>query len=259
MLRNGAASTGGMRALAIPPSVSANMTNNIRFSIFLAFWGVFQITAAQNCFCEHSPQLSESVSCDTVMLQSHAKLYNQFNCDSSWQVFENARGKRLTIFHLDSEVIDLTWKLGWHVWRDDSKKVLFVSRTSSGWPTSMVYMLIQKRSARVVKVFEQVIYACSDSTCDFILYMQDSSMNFMSLYKIDSDKEYKIRFPTNISRESLGHMNSKVLFFEQIFEEPTINGTVYTFPFYYEDQETKQEVEGRISIDLNKYRRQPAV
>ena len=52
----------------------------------------------ENCNCEENPELSDYISCKETVFSNGAKIYRQFNCDSSWLVFENKKVKK-TIRH----------------------------------------------------------------------------------------------------------------------------------------------------------------
>lgn len=222
--------------------------------VILLFFYSFQNANAQNCFCPKDSFLNELISCDTVLLKGKSKVYYQFNCDSSWLTFENSKGEKSVLFYLDSELIDLTYKLGWHVWKDYDETVLFVARETSGLPTTLYYSLYNKNTQNI-RTFSHVVYDCYDSLCDFILYFPDSTYNYLNLYMFNSSKEYKIDLPKNLLYESFQQYFGLFMYIENLFEEPTINGNVYTFPYTYFDKENSIEKKGEISIDLKKYSR----
>ncbi len=226
-----------------------------RIIIYLLFIIVFQNANGQNCGCQKDSFLNDLISCDTIGLKGNSKVYYQFNCDSSWLTFENSKGRKTTLFYLDSELIDLTYKLGWQVWRDFDETVLFIARETSGLPTTLYYSLYNKNTEDIL-TFRHVIYDCSDSLCDFILYFSDSaSYNYLTLYMFKSAKDYKIDLPKNLLDESFQQYFGLFPFVENLFEQPTIKDNVYTFSYTYFDKESNTEKQGEISIDMKKYSR----
>ena len=222
---------------------------------FLLFFTAFNNVNAQFCFCQKDSFLNDLISCDTILLKGHSKVYYQFNCDASWLTFENSKGEKSIIFSLDSEMIDLTNKLGWHVWKDYNETVLFVARETSGLPTTLYYSLLDKKNVEIINTFGQVVYACSDSLCDFILYFSDTTFNDLTLLMLDKTEEFKINLPKNVFKESIIQYLAEFMYVENLFDQPKITGKIYTFPYTYFDKKSHKSKKGNISIDLQKYGR----
>jgi len=213
---------------------------------------VFQNANAQNCFCQKDSFLNNLISCDTIKLKGNSSVYYQFNCDASWLTYENSKGRKTVLYFLDSELIDLTYKLGWQVWKDFDESVLFVARETSGLPTTLYYTLFNKITEETIS-FRNVVYACPDSICNFILYFPDSTYNFLSLFMINSSKEYKIELPKNLIEESFQQYYGLFMFVENLFEPPSIKDNVYIFRYTFFDNQSKTEKKGELSIDLKEF------
>ena len=213
---------------------------------------MFQNANAQNCFCQKDSFLNNLISCDTIKLKGNSSVYYQFNCDASWLTYENSKGRKTVLYFLDSELIDLTYKLGWQVWKDFDESVLFVARETSGLPTTLYYTLFNKITEETIS-FRNVVYACPDSICNFILYFPDSTYNFLSLFIINSSKEYKIELPKNLIEESFQQYYGLFMFVENLFEPPSIKDNVYIFRYTFFDNQSKTEKKGELSIDLKEF------
>jgi len=213
---------------------------------------VFQNANAQNCFCQKDSFLNNLISYDTIKLKGNSSVYYQFNCDASWLTYENSKGRKTVLYFLDSELIDLTYKLGWQVWKDFDESVLFVARETSGLPTTLYYTLFNKITEETIS-FRNVVYACPDSICNFILYFPDSTYNFLSLFIINSSKEYKIELPKNLIEESFQQYYGLFMFVENLFEPPSIKDDVYIFRYTFFDNQSKTEKKGVLSIDLKEF------
>jgi hypothetical protein len=219
---------------------------------YLLFFNVFQNANAQNCFCQKDSFLNNLISCDTIKLKGNSSVYYQFNCDASWLTYENSKGRKTVLYFLDSELIDLTYKLGWQVWKDFDESVLFVARETSGLPTTLYYTLFNKTTEELIS-FRNVVYACPDSLCEFILYFPDSTYNFLSLFMINNSKEYKIELPKNLIEESFQQYFGLFMFVENLFEPPSIKDNVYIFKYTFFDNQSKTEKKGELSIDLKEF------
>jgi hypothetical protein len=55
---------------------------------------VKNIIQSENCNCEENKELKDYISCKETVFRNGAKIYRQFNCDSSWLVFENKKIKK---------------------------------------------------------------------------------------------------------------------------------------------------------------------
>src|ERR1700743_1934801 len=68
--------------------------------------------AKGQCACDAKPDLKERISCKPIIFRNKARLYRQYNCDSSWIVFQNSKGKRKILDSSVNEFVDLTGRLG---------------------------------------------------------------------------------------------------------------------------------------------------
>ncbi len=66
----------------------------------------------KQCSCDSNQFLKEIISCDPVIFKNDAKLFTQYNCDSSWLTFQNKKGKKTIIYTLES-LVELTGRLGY--------------------------------------------------------------------------------------------------------------------------------------------------
>lgn len=68
---------------------------------------IYQFSLSQNCKCKSNPILNEIITCKKTIFKNGAKIYRQFNCDSSWVVFESKYKKKKILDALQGELIEL--------------------------------------------------------------------------------------------------------------------------------------------------------
>jgi hypothetical protein len=65
----------------------------MKITLVLILSIISQLCLGRNCSCKTQPELNEIISCKKTLFKNGAKIYRQFNCDSSWVVFENKNKK----------------------------------------------------------------------------------------------------------------------------------------------------------------------
>lgn len=95
---------------------------------------------SENCNCDENPGLKDYISCEETIFSNGAKIYRQYNCDSSWVVFENKNLKK-NIYSLEKQLIEYTHKLGYVDWVEFKSGLLMYNKTASGgfYPWSLFY------------------------------------------------------------------------------------------------------------------------
>lgn len=107
----------------------------------------------QQCNCKEKPELMNIISCDTIVLKNQSKLYRQYNCDSSWLLFEGKSGKKKILYSLEKDYIELSHRLGYQFVTEFPKTFLIKNRVVSGCCQPAEYILFDKESGRLVKDF----------------------------------------------------------------------------------------------------------
>lgn len=206
----------------------------------------------QSCFCKDNPDLQEFISCDTTTFSNGAKLYWQFNCDSSWLTFESPRGRKKELDALYDAGLDLTHKMGLQYIRENKRSFLLMHNLISGCCTPPEFLLYSKGNGELLENLGQLIYYSDEGPSNFVLYFPDDSFNVITLRFIDTGKKYRIALPKDRIRTSLKKTGDP--YAEHLFEEGEQKGSLFIIAYRYQKKEGAEKwYTGKVVIDLRKY------
>jgi len=212
----------------------------------LDFTNKFQL---ENCNCEENPELKDYISCKETVFSNGAKIYRQFNCDSSWLVFENKKIKK-NIYSLEKELIDLTHRLGYVGWVEYKKSILIADRLWSGSGSPFEYHLLDKETGEKNIDLGQPIYFNEERANSYFISL-DIIQSKIRIYDLDTRKS--AFFPFNMSKinssKELGYFLS---FPEELFSGGEIKNNIFKIEFSYRIKGKEDDYSEEIFIDLNK-------
>jgi hypothetical protein len=164
-------------------------------------------TFSQTCFCEKDSSLTEKISCKPIIFKNSAKIYNQFNCDSSWIEFDNNGSKN----YLGS--IEL------HFVKEYKNTFLMVADLP-GCCTPPPFNLYNKYNGELINDFYLI-----DIVNQYGLSIDADGFEQLILYNFDNQTEKKIPLPKKVIYNTL--RNSNVTNPEYLFEQlKIINNTM---------------------------------
>jgi len=208
----------------------------MRFLLFLIFilLSFNASTQAKECNCNKDSLINQSTTdCKTILLKSGAKLYWQFNCNKIWLTLELKTGKKIIIDTVPIDYYGYTFRLGYHLFKEFAKSLLFRSGCPANGPCNFV--LLNKDNGKKLTEFGELIYDHeTDAVYDFILYL--SSRSTLTLHYIDSNKKYKIKIDSK-------QVNSVIP--EYAFHKIFVNDKLLTLEYGNK----------KILLDLKKYSR----
>lgn len=145
----------------------------------------------RECFCSTDSFMNRNTTdCKTKFLKSGEKLYWQFSCKKIWLTLETRYGRKIIIDKVPVEYYSYTYRIGYHLFKEFSKSLLFRSGCPANGPCDFV--LIDKSNGKKIAEFGELIYDhTTDTIYDFILYL--SSKNTLTLHYIDTGKKYRIK------------------------------------------------------------------
>ena len=111
----------------------------------------------ENCNCEENTELKDYISCKETVFSNGAKIYRQFNCDSSWLVFENKNHKK-NLYSLDKNLIELTSKLGYGDWKEFENSILIEEKLAAGTDAQYNYVVLNKENGEIIKKLGSELY-----------------------------------------------------------------------------------------------------
>jgi hypothetical protein len=203
----------------------------------------------KNCGCKSKPDLTEFISCDTTTFQNGAMLYRQFNCDSSWLTFESKSGLKSILYSLDKPLIELTERLGYIFEKEYQNSLLFINKKASGGGFPVDFELVSKDNGQVLKEFGTIIFHSDDSLNNFVLYLSSDSLDTLTLYSVDQNKDFNFSIPKGRLWKTVRETSQ--MFPEFLFEEPTIDKSILTLTYKYLVSNSPEKWDtDKIQIDL---------
>lgn len=203
--------------------------------------------AQKACNCNSNKNLSERISCKDIMLKNKAKLYWQFNCDSSWFTFQNRLGKKKIIYSL--ELVGYTGALGYNYVTEYKSGFLIQNNLISGCCTPPEYILFSKTTGNeIINIGPLIYYSQSYKDPITVAYNADA----LIVYNIETKKRTKISLPKGVVAWTLkaGTMPEP----EYLFDAK-LTGSILTIKYRYLKINTEDIwLNAVVKIDLAKYK-----
>ena len=219
------------------------------------------ITFAQNCTCEKQEILSEIIHCDTIRFDNKAKLYWNFNCDSSWLTFESPKRVKEIMFSLGDGLHSYTGRLGYDYTQEYKHTFLIRNFVISGCCDPPEYFLFDKKTGNLKKKLGRVIFYGENKKLPFIIGITNSNYNdtgtkaiynSLTIYNIDKNETHYVKLPKGELENQV--RTTETMFPEHLFEEPVIQGKLIKFTYHIRKAGTSQtESKKIIIINLEKY------
>ncbi len=162
---------------------------NILFIILFILPAYCSYGQKRECGCNSNRLMNEHViNCGVTILKNSSKLYWQFNCKRVWLTLEDVNKNKKIIDELPIYLFGYTYRLGYHLSKEYDKLLLFRSGCPANGPCNFV--LVDKFSGKKVRELGELIYDHdTEKFYRFVIYF--SSVNVLTLYYVDENKEYK--------------------------------------------------------------------
>ena len=205
--------------------------------------------------------LKENIPCEPTIFDNKAKLFWSFNCDSSWLTFQSPKKKRKLIFSLGDGLVSLTTRLGYMYWTEFNKSFLVTNHVISGCCDPVDYYLYDKTNGNLIKYLGRSLYTSENREMPFVVSITKSfypfssipDYNSLTVYNLDTYKEYKINLPKGEVETAM--KNNDFMFPEFVFETSEIKKGVLVLKYTTEKNTTTKLHYKKIIIDLMKYSR----
>jgi hypothetical protein len=211
---------------------------------------ISQFSSAQNCSCKERPQLNEIISCEKTTFKNGAKIYYQFNCDSSWLVFESKTKEKKKLFSLDKSLIELTGRLGYLSWAEYNNTFIIENRLVSGCCDPSEFVLFNKNNGKKIANLGREIYHSNIKKYPYFVTIDSKESNFLKFFNLSTNKLFKINLPIGRIEKTLKITTE--IFFESLFEEGEIKNGIFEIEYRYKTQHNGKWLIGEIKVDLNK-------
>ncbi|MBF4484109.1 MULTISPECIES: hypothetical protein [unclassified Flavobacterium] len=211
---------------------------------------ISQFSSAQNCSCKERPQLNEIISCEKTTFKNGAKIYYQFNCDSSWLVFESKTKEKKKLFSLDKSLIELTGRLGYLSWAEYNNTFIIENRLVSGCCDPSEFVLFDKNNGKKIANLGREIYHSNIKKYPYFVTIDSKESNFLNFFNLSTNKLFKINLPKGRIEKTLKITTE--IFFESLFEEGEIKNGIFEIEYRYKTRHNGKWLIGEIKVDLNK-------
>ena len=223
----------------------------MKFRLVLLILSLSITGFAQHCDCEHKPRLKEAVSCDIVTFANQAKLYRQYNCDSSWLVFETRTGQKKILYSLEKDFIELTERLGYQYETEYANSFLIRNRVVSGCCQPEDFLLLDKQNGNLIKDFGAILHFTTALKNNMIISFANDALNAINIYDVGTGAQRKVALPKKRLANTM--KISGELYPESLVENVEIIDTAAIVCYKYQTR-TKESLWLRdtIFVDLRK-------
>jgi hypothetical protein len=216
----------------------------------------------QKCFCDKDTTLKEIIDCGIIKFDNKAKLYWNFNCDSSWLTFESPTHKKKIIFSLGEGLQDYTERLGYSYAEEYKNRFLIQNRVISGCCAPSDFYLFDKTTGQLRKKLGILIFYSQNKKLPVVISLTNSSYdtmltindNSLSVYNIDKNKTHYVKLPKGEIEKAMKNMEE--IYPEYLFDEPILKGTTVYLTYLLDKPEKRKKRHTKtIMIDLKNYSR----
>lgn len=208
----------------------------------------------QNCGCKSQPELNEIISCKKTIFKNGAKIYRQFNCDSSWVVFKNKNKKKQILYTLNG-LVELSERLGYVNWFEYKNTFLIQNNVISGCCDPPEYILFDKENGILKKEIGPILFYSENLKFPIVVSLDINSNDFLNFINLDTNKNFKIKLPKGRIDKTL--QISGEMFPEHLFDDGQIENGIFEIQYRYKIKEGENEddnwIEEKITVDLRKY------
>ncbi|WDF80396.1 hypothetical protein PQ469_10300 [Mucilaginibacter sp. KACC 22773] len=217
--------------------------------VCFCFFAGIGLAQKMQCACGTDSNLNEIIDCKSTIFKNGARLYWQFNCDSSWLTFKAVNGRKRILFSLDSSLMELTGRLG-YIYAAEYKYVFLIRQNLiSGCCDPPEFILFNKNTGRQKSLLGRLVFYSHDSKYPIVISLGPNS-NSLIIFNVDTHKKYSIALPRGRLSKSI-----KLSFFsapELLFDNDLIKGDSLVLKYQYKTTAKKDWLYSKILIDLKK-------
>lgn len=145
--------------------------------------------------------MHDSSFCEPTIFKNKARVYWQFNCDSEWVTFEDRNGKKKVIFGLDSDLVDLTGRIGYVDQVEYKSTFLAQYNVISGCCTPPEFTLYNKENGKIEKQFGTLVFF--NDNPKFPIAVKYIDNHTLRIYNIDTRKKYIVKLQKGFREDEL--------------------------------------------------------
>lgn len=193
----------------------------------------------QKCNCPQKTELKNLISCQPTQFQNGARIYWEYDCNTSWITFQKGNIKR-KIFELEKEFIELSGRLGYRNWTEYKTSFLIENSLVSGCCQPGEYILYDKKNGRKIAELGSIIFISNNKKSPYTLTLKTNSKLLYT--NLNNNKSYSIKIPNDKIEKTL--KNTLELYPENLFENIKIkNNILYIHLKYKESKKANWKIE----------------
>jgi hypothetical protein len=218
----------------------------------------FIVSKAYNqCKCASDSDMENRISCEVTHFRNHTKLYWQYNCDSSWLVFQKRNGQKEILMSFEKEMMDFTERLGYNYVAEYKFTFLVQHNVISGCCAPPEFILFDKQTGVCQRNLGPLVFYSEDPKYPYVVFFngnqyannEKSDYNSLIILNIDSNKVYRKSLPKNRISKTLEFSRDSSA--ELLFDEPSLKGNILTLPYRYKTSLSEDSwLDGKVSIVL---------
>lgn len=201
-----------------------------------------------NFDCLDKPELKEYVSSEVTNFSNGSKIYRQFNCDSSWIVFEKNKIKK-NIYKLDKDLIEYSNKLGFVEWIEHKNSILITEKLRSGTDSEYEYVLLDKENGSVIANLGRLLFENKDKNFPFLVTINAEKPNQLIFTNLNNNKSFKSFFDNSNFKKALKFDTYQFLP-ENLFENPVYLNNQFQIDYKYKFKENESWKLHKVVISL---------
>lgn len=206
------------------------------FIILLIFTlNLFSQDKKNDCY-EYMTYPQNQNFCDTTVLTNGAKIYSQWNCDSTWLTFEN-KEKIILQSCIDLDPI-LCSRTGLQFIKEYPNYLFFVHNWISGCCTPPDLIFIDKVTGKEQQRVPNTLFISGDSDENYALYFSDTTYTELIYHNHELNMKYIYLFPKDKVLNSV--TKNEALKLNDIFKEFKREQELFTFNFINEKGITEE-------------------
>jgi hypothetical protein len=201
----------------------------IVFSCFL------NLIYSQTCSCSKKPELKDLISCKPTIFKNGAKIFWEYDCNSSWITFQNGKKKK-KIFELEKEWIDFSSRLGYRSWTEYKNSFLIENSVVSGCCQPLEYILYSKETGNKIAELGTAVFKNDSGKHPYTLTMIGNDEVLFT--NLNNNKSYGIKIPWKKIEYTL--KNSDKFYAEELFENVQMKNGLLSMQLKYKDSKNSK-------------------
>jgi len=117
----------------------------MKYTLTLILCFFLSLIDGQQCGCSKNAGLKNLISCKPTQFQNGAKIFWEYDCNTSLITFQNGNIKK-KIFKLEKNFLELSGRLGYRNWKEYKKAFLIENSVVSGCCQPGEYILYDKKN-----------------------------------------------------------------------------------------------------------------